>query len=102
MGKGEGRGPSGPRWSGRHPYAVVAPCPDIRPPQDHERDRGFGQDKDLTSENKCVLLNASAFLVLLYQLSGNPLRHGHDLTRQQLLSGFEPKPVADLAMDLRQ
>ena len=41
-------------------------------------------------------------LILLCQLSGNPLWHGHDLTQQQLLGGFEPEPVADLAMDLRQ
>jgi hypothetical protein len=39
-------------------------------------------------------------LLLLCQLRRNPLRHAHELTRQQLLGRFEPEPVTDPAMDL--
>ena len=41
-------------------------------------------------------------LVLLCQLGRYPLWHAHEFTQQQLLGRFEPEPVADLAMYLRQ
>src|SRR5215467_929182 len=41
-------------------------------------------------------------LMLLCHLSGYPLWHAHELTQQRLLGRFEPEPVADLAMHLRQ
>ena len=44
----------------------------------------------------------STRLVLLCQLGRYPLWHAHEFTQQQLLGRFEPEPVADLAMYLRQ
>src|SRR3954464_4193634 len=41
-------------------------------------------------------------IILLCDLSRDPLWHAHELTRQQLLGRFEPEPVADPAMHLRQ
>ncbi|MBV8233474.1 MAG: transposase [Planctomycetaceae bacterium] len=41
-------------------------------------------------------------LVLLCQLRRDPLWHAPELTRQPPLGRFEPEPVAELAMDLRQ
>ena len=41
-------------------------------------------------------------LILLCQLGRYPLWHAHEFTQQQLLGRFEPEPVADLAMYLRQ
>ena len=41
-------------------------------------------------------------LILLCQLGRYPLWHAHKFTQEQLLGRFEPEPVADLAMDLRQ
>src|SRR5437763_1054035 len=41
-------------------------------------------------------------LVLLCHLSRCPLWHAHELAQQQFLGRFEPEPVADLAMHLRQ
>jgi hypothetical protein len=48
------------------------------------------------------LFNAGPHLVLLCQLGRYPLWHAHEFTQQQLLGRFEPEPVADLAMYLRQ
>src|SRR4051812_20656641 len=41
-------------------------------------------------------------LVLLCQLHRDPLRHGHELTQQQLLGPLDAEPVANLPMHLRQ
>src|SRR5262249_61918024 len=45
---------------------------------------------------------SSSSLMLLCHLRGYPLWHAHELTQQRLLGRFEPEPVADLAMHLRQ
>src|SRR5271157_3393121 len=39
---------------------------------------------------------------LVTRLGRYPLWHAHEFTQQQLLGRFEPEPVADLAMYLRQ
>src|SRR5512135_3410697 len=53
-------------------------------------------------ERQYALAQFAQRLVLLCQLSRYPLWHAHELTQQPLLGRFEPEPVADLAMYLRQ
>ena len=49
-----------------------------------------------------VIIYIKISLILLCQLGRYPLWHAHEFTQQQLLGRFEPEPVADLAMYLRQ
>ena len=55
----------------------------------------------ITWANPAAITYGTA-LILLCQLGRYPLWHAHEFTQQQLLGCFEPEPVTDLAMDLRQ
>ena len=61
-------------------------------------DGGFGP----TAYADAVATYLACCVILLCQLGRYPLWHAHEFTQQQLLGRFEPEPVTDLAMDLRQ
>ena len=58
--------------------------------------------RTMMSKLKLTVNEQKTRLLLLCQLGRYPLWHAHEFTQQQLLGRFEPEPVADLAMYLRQ
>ena len=61
-----------------------------------------GIDRDRAEEIADDFAEQRAGLILLCHLSRRPLWNAHEVTQHQLLGRFEPKPVADLPMDLRE
>ena len=79
---------------------TITPVPLTITANNQNEPYGFGGTS--TALGTTAFTYSGQLLILLCQLGRYPLWHAHEFTQQQLLGRFEPEPVTDLAMDLRQ